>query len=225
MKQAFLEKYFLTTKLNSLKKSLSNIEQQAGETLYDYYERFKRLCSSCPYHGYSNEDLILYLYGGLFDDERRMVNAACGGNILNKTPAATFELFFELSEGSRQFSKKSSTCGVNMADSSSSVIRSEMAELKDMMKKFMMQGTTQQVKACGICADISHATDACPQLQEPEAEVNVVGGFGPSKPRYDPYSNSYNPGWRDHPNLRYGNPQQQHFQGGQMPRPPFYAKP
>jgi hypothetical protein len=23
--------------------------------------------------------------------------------------------------------------------------------------------------------------------------------------KYDPYSNTYNPGWRDHPNLRYRN--------------------
>jgi len=59
MKQAFLEKYFPATKLNQLKKSISNIEQQAGETLYDYYERFKRLRSNCPYHGYSDQDLIL----------------------------------------------------------------------------------------------------------------------------------------------------------------------
>ncbi|XP_051146219.1 uncharacterized protein LOC127261841 isoform X2 [Andrographis paniculata] len=28
---------------------------------------------------------------------------------------------------------------------------------------------------------------------------------------YDPYSNTYNPGWRDHPNFRYGNHNQQSF--------------
>ncbi|XP_028802716.1 uncharacterized protein LOC114757797 [Neltuma alba] len=34
--------------------------------------------------------------------------------------------------------------------------------------------------------------------------------------KYDPYSNTYNPGWRDHPNLRYGSgqPQQSQFNQG-----------
>ncbi|XP_073129703.1 uncharacterized protein [Henckelia pumila] len=49
----------------------------------------------------------------------------------------------------------------------------------------------------------------CPTLQEGYVEqVNAAGGFpGPPQQKYDPYSNTYNQGWRDHPNLRYGNPQ------------------
>ncbi|KAG8483725.1 hypothetical protein CXB51_023547 [Gossypium anomalum] len=36
------------------------------------------------------------------------------------------------------------------------------------------------------------------------AHVNAVGGFpGPSQRRYDPFSNTYNLGWKDHPNLNY----------------------
>lgn len=31
----------------------------------------------------------------------------------------------------------------------------------------------------------------------------MVGGF-PGQRKYDPHSNIYNPGWRDHPNLSYG---------------------
>ena len=33
-----------------------------------------------------DEDLVLYLYNGLLDHERRIVDAACGGSILNMTP-------------------------------------------------------------------------------------------------------------------------------------------
>ncbi|CAH9106755.1 unnamed protein product [Cuscuta epithymum] len=35
-----------------------------------------------------------------------------------------------------------------------------------------------------------------------------LGFQGHQQRRYDLFSNSYNPGFRDHPNLRYGNPQQ-----------------
>jgi hypothetical protein len=45
----------------------------------------------------------------------------------------------------------------------------------------------------------------------------VDGGFnGQAQRKYDPLSNTYNPGWRDHPNLCYGNPPQQGNQGRQF---------
>ena len=38
--------------------------------------------------------------------------------------------------------------------------------------------------------------------------MKAVGGFpGQPQRKYDPYSSTYNPRWRDHPNLSYGNPQ------------------
>ncbi|XP_052303389.1 uncharacterized protein LOC112324338 isoform X2 [Populus trichocarpa] len=45
----------------------------------------------------------------------------------------------------------------------------------------------------------------------------VDGGFnGQSQRKYDPFSDTYNPEWRDHPNLCYGNPPQQGNQGRQF---------
>ena len=69
------------------------------------------------------------------------------------------------------------------------------------------------MKACGICAASNHPTDMCPTLQEDSHEhINAIRGFlGQPQRRYDPYSNTYNPGWRDHPNFSYG------------PRPPYPA--
>ncbi|KAH9723227.1 Integrase catalytic domain-containing protein [Citrus sinensis] len=62
------------------------------------------------------------------------------------------------------------------------------------------------VKTCGICSNMGHSTDLCPTLQEELVEqANAVGGF-PSMPqrRYDPYAQTYNSGWNDHPNFSYG---------------------
>jgi len=45
----------------------------------------------------------------------------------------------------------------------------------------------------------------------------VDGGFNRQPHhKYDPFSNTYNPGWRDHPNLCYGNQPQQGNQGRQL---------
>ena len=80
-------------------------------------------------------------------------------------------------------------------------------------------GNVQQVKVCSICSLQGNTSDMCPTMQEDYIEqVHAVdGGFnGQPQRKYDPFSNTYNPGWRDHPNLRYGNPPQQGNQGRQF---------
>ncbi|XP_027171848.1 uncharacterized protein LOC113771472 [Coffea eugenioides] len=49
----------------------------------------------------------------------------------------------------------------------------------------------------------------------------MAGGVPAPRRQYDPYSNTYNPGWRDHPNLSYGNRQQSSFPN----RPPGFHQP
>ena len=84
-------------------------------------------------------------------------------------------------------------------------------------------GGQQQIKSCGICSTIGHVTDMCPTLyEEPNQQANAAGVFpGLAQQNYDPYSNFYNQGWRDHPNLSYENNQmnQNRFQ------PPFQPQP
>ena len=103
--KAFLEKFFPAKKENTLKKAISNIEQEEDEILYDYNERFKKLCANCPFHGYSTKDLVLYIFGGLLESDRRMIDAACGGNILNATPDQAMEKIQEMVEGTRNFGR------------------------------------------------------------------------------------------------------------------------
>ncbi|KAL0411914.1 UNVERIFIED_CONTAM: hypothetical protein Slati_3781100 [Sesamum latifolium] len=85
----------------------------------------------------------------------------------------------------------------------------------------LIVGNTQQVKTYGICTSLGHATDACPTLQEePTIHANALRGFsGPSQRDMTLFSNTYNPGWRDHPNLGYDN-QPQNFQRDPYQPPP-----
>ncbi|KAG8473435.1 hypothetical protein CXB51_035626 [Gossypium anomalum] len=55
------------------------------------------------------------------------------------------------------------------------------------------KGLTQ---LCGICTTSEHPTDLCPILNDSlTAHVDAVRGFfGPPQRRYDPFSNTYNPG-------------------------------
>ncbi|KAG8498652.1 hypothetical protein CXB51_004934 [Gossypium anomalum] len=61
-------------------------------------------------------------------------------------------------------------------------------------------------RLCEICATSEHTTDACPSLcDDTMTHLDAARNFpGPLQRRYDPYANTYNPGWRDHLNLSYG---------------------
>ncbi|KAM0959683.1 hypothetical protein ACFX2C_024807 [Malus domestica] len=72
------------------------------------------------------------------------------------------------------------------------------------------------------------STDKCPQLIENGGweTLNAVGFGQQYQQRNDPFSNTYNPGWRDHPNFKWRESQQGQQQSKFRQQPPgFYQKP
>ena len=92
LKKQFLEKYFPASRAANIRKDICGIRQLPGETLYEYWERFKQLCASCPQHQISDQLLIQYFYEGLSLMDRSMIDAASGGVLVNKTPTQAREL-------------------------------------------------------------------------------------------------------------------------------------
>ncbi|CAN6588981.1 unnamed protein product [Malus baccata var. baccata] len=88
MKRAFLEKFFPTSRVILLRKRISGIQQEEGESFPTYYERFKSLVASCPQHQMKEELLLQYFYEGLLPIERQMLDASAGGALVDKTPTA-----------------------------------------------------------------------------------------------------------------------------------------
>jgi len=67
-----------------------------------------------------------------------------------------------------------------------------------MLNKIVIGGI-QKAVICSICCLEGYPTDVCPTLQE--SNVNALYS-NQNQRRYDLYLNTYNEGWRDHPNLR-----------------------
>ncbi|KAL2903830.1 hypothetical protein RDABS01_002540, partial [Bienertia sinuspersici] len=77
----------------------------------------------------------------------------------------------------------------------------QIATLTTLVSK--LASNESKARVCGICSDLYHTNDACIMLQI--EDVNALGGFpGQPQRKYDPFSSTYNEGWHDHPNLRYG---------------------
>ncbi|XP_068641931.1 uncharacterized protein [Aristolochia californica] len=137
-----------------------------------------------------------------------MIDAASGGALVCKTLKAMRNLIANMAANSQQFGTRLDLPFKNVNDVNISSLEQQITSPTSLVRQ-MAVGNTQTTKACGICSVGGHPTDMCPTLQEkPTEQVNVVGGFlGQLQRKYDPYSNTYNMGWRDHPNLSYGNPQ------------------
>ena len=53
--------------------------------MYEYWERFKKLCISCPHHQISEQLLLQHFYEGLSNMKRSMIDAASGGALGDMT--------------------------------------------------------------------------------------------------------------------------------------------
>jgi uncharacterized coiled-coil protein SlyX len=63
-----------------------------------------------------------------------------------------------------------------------------------------------QPESCSFCSSTMHHLNDCPTAGNytDVSHEHVNAAF--SKPGNDPYSNTYNPGWRNHPNFSWKNP-------------------
>ncbi|KAL0446264.1 UNVERIFIED_CONTAM: hypothetical protein Slati_1754300 [Sesamum latifolium] len=60
MKQQFLQRFFPASRATHLRKEIYGIRQSNGESLYEYWERFKVLVASYPHHQFTESLQIQY---------------------------------------------------------------------------------------------------------------------------------------------------------------------
>ncbi|KAM2188227.1 hypothetical protein ACFX1R_031798 [Malus domestica] len=179
------------------------------------------------------EELLLqYFYEGLLPIERQMLDASAGGALVDKTPTAAKTLIANRALNAQQYEGvgQRGTTRQHQVNEVSAIteLQNQMANLTTLLSQVVEGPKVQNVSACGVCSMQGHPTDKCPQLIENGGweTLNAVGYGNEYQSRGDPFSNTYNPGWRDHPNFKWRDPQQGQQQDGFRQQPPgFYQKP
>ncbi|GJT54940.1 hypothetical protein Tco_0989994 [Tanacetum coccineum] len=156
--------------------------------------------------------------------------ATSGGTFFSRPMEEEWEFFEKLSKGSKtqaSVDRNNHTSSANFVSNQHGT-NSEISELSkkvDLLLRNLGKGVpnVSQVShdACSMCGDPSHSVNNCQSWGAPSNE-EVNGVYG-NRPRNDPFSESYNPGWRSHPNFRWkdddnrpNNTQQQNY--GYKPR-------
>jgi hypothetical protein len=130
-------------------------------------------------------------------------------------------------------------------EAQNSALIHEIAQLRKQVGEMSLSKTSPAEASsssvvCQICGVSNHTALTCQlytaqPMEVPLEEANYVkDGYRVQNPnpRNDPYSQTYNPGWRNHPNFRYDNnttqppqPQYQNPAVYQAPNQPVYQAP
>ncbi|KAG8489221.1 hypothetical protein CXB51_017300 [Gossypium anomalum] len=162
------------------------------ETLYDAWERYKDLLRRCQHHGLPLWLQVQTFYNGVNPSTRQMIDATTGGTINNRTPEVAYEFIEEMSLNNYQWQ----------------VMR------------------TKPTKTTGVYnVDAVHPVMRCDSSgggvfnpTTKEEQVHYMGNNN-SRSQNNPYSNTYNVGWRNHPNFLWGGQENQRPQNppGSLP--------
>ncbi|CAL9019018.1 unnamed protein product, partial [Prunus brigantina] len=210
----FLEKFFSTQKTATLRGQIFNYKQDDGEPFNECWERFKGLLLQCPHHG-----LPLYLqmqifYDGLTQTCQSTVDNAAGGALKKKNAQESYNIYEMLGSNAQHKDTRGKRVGMYEI-SSNNDLALQVASLEKKLDS-MLNMVPKIAEVCAICNIPGHPTYQCSASEAyPEfvqEQVNLMNSYN-QRPRNDPFSNTYNPGWRDHPNFSWKNNNQfQNFQ-------------
>ncbi|KAL5550767.1 hypothetical protein UlMin_000943 [Ulmus minor] len=209
--QKFLSKFFPPAKTTKLRNEITSFTQYDQESLYEAWERFKEMLRKCPHHGIPIWLQVSTFYNGLVSNYRAMIDVAAGGSLMGKKSEDAHELLEIMAENNNQWHSERVTAkrpaAVHEIDSVNA-LSAQVAALSRKMDSLSSKLESKPTIECDLCGG-NHTSIEC-QVGNPFAspnteQANYVSNF--QRPQNNPYSTTYNPGWRSHPNLSWGNNQ------------------
>ncbi|KAG8502971.1 hypothetical protein CXB51_000796 [Gossypium anomalum] len=171
------------------------------ETLCDAWERYKDLLRRCPHHGLPLWLQVQTFYNGVNPLTRQIIDTAAGGTLNNKTPEEAYEFIEEMPLNNYQWqvmrTKPTKEADVYNVDS--------VTMLSNQVHPSMQYNTSGGGMNNPDYPTYGHNIE--------NEQLNYMGNN--SRPQNNPYNNTYNVGWRNHPNFPWGG------QGNQKPPPPL----
>ncbi|KAL4282225.1 hypothetical protein GQ457_03G008650 [Hibiscus cannabinus] len=202
----FIIRYSSTVLTDKLRNDITSFRQTDDESMYEAWDRYKELFRKCPMHGFNEWTKVIMFYNGVNAPTRMMLDASANGTLLDKSAEEATEILDRLANNDYQFpSTRKGMTRRNVTTyelEPSDAISAQLAALTNMVKNLQRPSNSQEVKViasyCDLC-NANHDLFECPK--NPESSF-YVGNFNRNN---NPYSNTYNPGWKQHPNFSWNN--------------------
>ncbi|XP_074355963.1 uncharacterized protein LOC141695630 [Apium graveolens] len=259
--QAFLIEYFPPNRTDDFIDKMMGFKQEYGESLKDAWERFKDLQRACPHHGLEKWFLIKRFYNGLDPETMGNVDNAICGVFLDKRVDDAYAFLANLVANhfnNPRAPKKGGKLEVEayyLLSSQLVALTQEIYSLKTsqssnppMSINALSSMAPMNNLVCEVCGVQGHLGNECSyNFQNSQNFQMEQTNVFQQRQQYNPYSNTYNPGWRDHLNFSnrnnnaqnlpipnqqqqyqqsYQSSQQQQYKPSQGPmNPPGFQKP
>nr|GEV87545.1 reverse transcriptase domain-containing protein [Tanacetum cinerariifolium] len=82
----FINEFFPSSRTTNLHNKILNFQQKFDESFHEAWERYKDLLRACPFHGFTKLHQLDTFYNALNPADQDSLNAAAGGNLLEKSP-------------------------------------------------------------------------------------------------------------------------------------------
>nr|GEZ35532.1 retrovirus-related Pol polyprotein from transposon TNT 1-94 [Tanacetum cinerariifolium] len=82
----FINEFFPPSRTTNLRDEISNFQQKFDESFHEAWERYKDFLRAYPYHGFTKLHHLDTFYNSLNPADQDSLNAATGGNLLEKSP-------------------------------------------------------------------------------------------------------------------------------------------
>nr|GEZ21698.1 reverse transcriptase domain-containing protein [Tanacetum cinerariifolium] len=163
----FVNQFFPPSKTTHLKNEISLFTQRFEETFSEAWDRFKELLRACPHHGFLELTQIDTFYNGLTEQDQDSLNAASGGNILNKTTREALQIIKNKSKV-RYSRSKSNVSRVNTnfrdvvskTDDQIDKLADQISYLVEIVNKQVIAPAKAVEKTCVTCGG-AHAYYEC----------------------------------------------------------------
>ncbi|XP_068305074.1 uncharacterized protein [Pyrus communis] len=220
LSEKFLSKYYPASKTLDMRTQILSFAQKPNEEFHEAWERFKELIRKCPHSGINSTDQMHIFFRGLNMTTKTLVNASCGGSYKDKNAQEACLLFEKMATDTQQWAiEQPQSRSVFEMSNGSPYVSAQIEKMEKKLERFdakfdmllqRIPGSQVAVQqplqaACSICSMKTHDFLSCPhKAAYPKFAAEQVNAFNNfQRPRNDPYSNFYNPGWRDHPNLKW----------------------
>ena len=181
--------------------------------------------SACPHRGFDTWMLINHFYDGMPPAMKQLLETMCGGDFLSKNPDEAMDFLNYVAETSKAWNEPnprevdkmkhttnqmggmySLTEDMEMKAKLSTLTRRlEELEGRRSHEVWAVEEVPLTIQPCFNCQSIDHTSEHCPMVPSVRdmmtEHVNVVGQYKP--PPNAPYGNTYNPNWRNYPNLSW----------------------
>nr|GFB47223.1 hypothetical protein [Tanacetum cinerariifolium] len=195
------------------RNKIKSFRQIPGEQFHEAFSILKELLRTFPHHDVPKWELVKVFYDRLDYHNQQFVMATSGGTFFSRPMEKGWKFFEKLNKGSKTQASvdrnNNHTSSANFVSNQHGTIFkiSELSKKVDLLLRNLGKGVPNvshvSHNACSMCGDPSHSVNNCQSWEAPSnEEVNRVYG---NRPQNDPFSGSYNLGWRNHPNFHWND--------------------